>query len=345
MSECPDNIMPVEEVDDVNNLSDPIVQYMYEMIDVEMLGVCFEVHRSARLGNFELGMIDDAAQKEFTITNQTGLDVFGQLPIKKLQECMCPKCERRLAANRFAPHLEKCMGMGRNSSRIASRRLQASGQLDNIELENDVDYDWTFDFEKKNKKLKREKDRSTSSPRRTKLRKAPSNEFSSIAFMREHGRGSRSGTPNSTSSGDMINNRLGPTLQALETLGRDEKVALLRQTCGVISEHSSKMCTLTDKCLQHTDEERKAVRILLLGDANEAPWNVGMEVASLTDKDDIVGVDTFEDIDANSLLGDMNADLGMWDQDSNISGGSDSLVEPVTLVAKPKKSKNKNYRR
>ena len=24
---------------------------------------------------------------------------------------------------RFAPHLEKCMGMGRNSSRVASRRL------------------------------------------------------------------------------------------------------------------------------------------------------------------------------------------------------------------------------
>lgn len=36
---------------------------------------------------------------------------------------MCPNCDRSLAAVRFAPHLEKCMGMGRNSSRIATRRI------------------------------------------------------------------------------------------------------------------------------------------------------------------------------------------------------------------------------
>ena len=51
-----------------------------------------------------------------------GLDVFGQTPLKKQVECVCPHCQRNLAANRFAPHLEKCMGMGRNSSRLASRR-------------------------------------------------------------------------------------------------------------------------------------------------------------------------------------------------------------------------------
>ncbi len=38
-------------------------------------------------------------------------------------ECACPNCGRNLAATRFAPHLEKCMGMGRNSSRVASRRI------------------------------------------------------------------------------------------------------------------------------------------------------------------------------------------------------------------------------
>jgi hypothetical protein len=29
-------------------------------------------------------------------------------------ECICPSCKRNLVAIRFAPHLEKCMGMGRN---------------------------------------------------------------------------------------------------------------------------------------------------------------------------------------------------------------------------------------
>lgn len=62
------------------------------------------------------------------IVNESGLDVFGQLPAKKQYECICPNCDRNLAASRFAPHLEKCMGMGRNSSRIASRRsVEGSG--------------------------------------------------------------------------------------------------------------------------------------------------------------------------------------------------------------------------
>lgn len=44
-------------------------------------------------------------------------------------------CTHSAAANtvllsRFAPHLEKCMGMGRNSSRIASRRLANSANKD-----------------------------------------------------------------------------------------------------------------------------------------------------------------------------------------------------------------------
>ena len=56
------------------------------------------------------------------IVQEAGFDVFGQPPMKKPVECACPNCQRFMASNRFAPHLEKCMGMGRNSSRIASRR-------------------------------------------------------------------------------------------------------------------------------------------------------------------------------------------------------------------------------
>lgn len=62
------------------------------------------------------------------IVDKKGFDVFGESSnqAKKLYECTCPHCERTLAAQRFAPHLEKCMGMGRNSSRIASKRITAS---------------------------------------------------------------------------------------------------------------------------------------------------------------------------------------------------------------------------
>lgn len=35
----------------------------------------------------------------------------------------CPSCGRKVAAGRFAPHLEKCMGRGRQASRNANKRL------------------------------------------------------------------------------------------------------------------------------------------------------------------------------------------------------------------------------
>ena len=56
------------------------------------------------------------------LVDVNGLDVFGPQPVKKQVYCDCPNFSRTLAASSFAPHLEKCMGMGRNSSRTASRR-------------------------------------------------------------------------------------------------------------------------------------------------------------------------------------------------------------------------------
>lgn len=54
------------------------------------------------------------------------MDIFGQVYNQwKNKECECPNCKRLIAASRFAPHLEKCLGMGRNSSRIANRRWVA----------------------------------------------------------------------------------------------------------------------------------------------------------------------------------------------------------------------------
>lgn len=57
------------------------------------------------------------AEKEAVSTVQHGratVDVFGvsttSLPIDHVS---CPNCARRVAASRFAPHLDKCMGRGR----------------------------------------------------------------------------------------------------------------------------------------------------------------------------------------------------------------------------------------
>ena len=122
-----------------------------ELVDDAILGLAFEVHRSVKTGAYLLGEFDETegniknlsgtnassvAQENQIGHNSYALDVFGQTvsnttgvpPLKKQCECVCPNCQRNLAASRFAPHLEKCMGMGRNSSRIASRRLATSSK-------------------------------------------------------------------------------------------------------------------------------------------------------------------------------------------------------------------------
>ena len=91
--------------------------------------VSLEVGRDLRFGHLELLGVLDEVPEELRIVDQPGYDVFGQPIVSKTKinyECECPKCKRTIVAARFAPHLEKCMGMGRNSSRIASRRIANS---------------------------------------------------------------------------------------------------------------------------------------------------------------------------------------------------------------------------
>lgn len=104
------------------------------------------------------------------------MDIFGSTNTKKAVDCTCPNCERPVASSRFAPHLEKCMGtnltythhinvckskislfsftgIGRNSSRIASRRIASSRDGNNYfgsALSDDEDdADWAGDRKKK----------------------------------------------------------------------------------------------------------------------------------------------------------------------------------------------------
>lgn len=105
------------------------------LIDDAILGLVFEAHRAAKTGLFFLYDSTDAEDDDdLRIEQQYGVDIFGQALISTSKtskalaqlECVCPQCHQSRLACRFAPHLEKCMGMGRNSSRLASRRLAAS---------------------------------------------------------------------------------------------------------------------------------------------------------------------------------------------------------------------------
>ena len=51
------------------------------------------------------------------------VDIFGnQVQPVALDQVSCPNCGRPMAAGRFAPHLEKCMGRGRHGSQTVAAR-------------------------------------------------------------------------------------------------------------------------------------------------------------------------------------------------------------------------------
>ncbi|XP_074835471.1 ataxin-7-like protein 3 isoform X2 [Carettochelys insculpta] len=210
-----------------NSKLEAIAHEIYtDLVEDACLGLCFEVHRAVKCGYFFLDDTDPDSMKDFEIVDQPGVDIFGQVYNQwKNKECVCPNCSRSIAASRFAPHLEKCLGMGRNSSRIANRRIASSNNMNKSESDqednDDInDNDWSYGSEKKAKK--RKSDKNPNSPRRSKSLKHKNGELSGNSDPFKY----------SNSSG--IN---------YETLGPEELRSLLTTQCGVISEHTKKMCT------------------------------------------------------------------------------------------------------
>lgn len=102
------------------------------------------------------GQVEDA---QFKLIDLPNVDVFGAAAAKTAESIICPNCNRLVSASRFAPHLEKCMGMGRAMGRKASRRigskLKNEGSIYGsscISISDDED-DSDWQGERKKKKL------------------------------------------------------------------------------------------------------------------------------------------------------------------------------------------------
>lgn len=77
-------------------------------------------------------MVDDGmgwdGSRQLTFIYHTvsrpGCDVYGNTyAANNLPSYECVNCHKMIAAGRYAPHLEKCLGLaGRQSSRVANRR-------------------------------------------------------------------------------------------------------------------------------------------------------------------------------------------------------------------------------
>ncbi|KAL5202616.1 hypothetical protein ABZP36_013568 [Zizania latifolia] len=115
-----------------------------ELLESAVADVASECHRIARLG-LDRGV--DAEEEELCAWaardhpgavdggggggNKGAVDVFGQvLPAVAADVVECMNCGRPVAAGRFAPHLEKCMGKGRKA-RTKTTRSSTAGRTRN----------------------------------------------------------------------------------------------------------------------------------------------------------------------------------------------------------------------
>ena len=54
-----------------------------------------------------------------------------------------------IGASKFAPHLEKCLGMGRSSTRLAHKKTTQVSVESEGDQSDDNEDDWTYPSEKK----------------------------------------------------------------------------------------------------------------------------------------------------------------------------------------------------
>ncbi|CAG4957220.1 unnamed protein product [Colias eurytheme] len=214
--------------------------FIYEnLYDDVMLGFVFEFHHGMKTGLTDLIEGEKEEDEGYKIVVSKDFDVFGLSLVKKTPDsnCSCPNCERPVSATRFAPHLEKCMGMGRNSSRIASRRIASNSReptsYAGLLSDDEDDADWSggsMQSERRKRRIRNNNSRKSN---------------------KVHNGNRNNGHHNSDA------NDGGATY---ETMSANEKKNLLQQICGVVSEHTKKLCTRSTRCPQHTEEQRRALR-------------------------------------------------------------------------------------
>ncbi|KAI7803942.1 ataxin-7-like protein 3 [Triplophysa rosa] len=292
-----------------------------DLVEDACLGLCFEVHRAVKQGYFFLDETDQESLKDFEIVDQPGVDIFGQVYNQwKNKECVCPNCNRSIAASRFAPHLEKCLGMGRNSSRIANRRIASSNNTSKSESDqednDDInDNDWSYGSEKKPKKRKSEK--NPNSPRRSKSLKHKNGELSSSV------------------NPDLYKYNYSSGI-SYETLGPEELQSILTTQCGVVSEHTKKMCTRSLLNLkQHLDGNFLELEIKGLIYFKKLP-NFGLIRSALPDSDTMLENDGYDAADGQLIMSRLQ-----WDGSSDISPSDSASSKASTNNSESKRPKKK----
>lgn len=236
-------------------------QEVYEgLVDEIILGIIFDVHHAAKSGvlDFDDEMtkeddsfgidgldFDDEVSKEgesFSIDElDIGVEVLGHKSTKS-EYCTCPVCNRSVGAVKFTTHLVKCCKKGRNSSRASSRNANSKESIyceTKSDDENDSDMTITSSRKRKVNGVKKPKKQKS----------------------RSGGAGGGNFVDNGVSSANT------PPFE-YDGMTYDDKRILFAKFCGVISENTGKLCNRSMRCPQHSDEQRRNIRALVLQSEN-----------------------------------------------------------------------------
>ncbi|KAL1932263.1 hypothetical protein VTP01DRAFT_9319 [Rhizomucor pusillus] len=107
-----------------------------DLIDECIYDVISEVHKDVKQAK-NICQICQTRCRDYS--HRPGQDIFGNsYSSNNLPLYECVSCHKMIAASRYAPHLEKCMGLaGRQSSRVANRRLGSSSPFTSAAASSD----------------------------------------------------------------------------------------------------------------------------------------------------------------------------------------------------------------
>ncbi|CAO3686231.1 unnamed protein product [Umbelopsis ramanniana] len=106
------------------------------LIDECIFDVLLGVHKDLRTRSSVCQICKTKCQG---YVNKAGCDIFGNsFTSANLPSYECVNCHKMYPATRYAPHLEKCLGLaGRQSSRVASRRMGSQSPYMAVNMSED----------------------------------------------------------------------------------------------------------------------------------------------------------------------------------------------------------------
>ncbi|KAJ8960321.1 hypothetical protein NQ318_004055 [Aromia moschata] len=124
--------------------------FFNNLIDEMTLGIIFDLHRKYKTNAYDLD-VDDSCDED----DSGDIDIFVENNLKKTQECVCPNCDRAVAAIRFAPIWKPAWEWAEQADH--ETRLgewPAAVKTERTPSDDDDDIDWNSGDRRKKKKDK-----------------------------------------------------------------------------------------------------------------------------------------------------------------------------------------------